>query len=119
MQEAEICGVKELELYKLCLACSNGKIVPLHDKSTTGRCQKCNITVKISQCMEEKSMAKMMITGYSKESCIGTNTFVTLVAYGDILKTITESEEISMELNARPFNVTYNGYNVITSISRD
>ncbi len=74
---------------------------------------------KISKCTEEKLSAKMVVTGYSEDSS-SLITFVTLVGYGDILKAITETDEVTTMtlLNSKPFKVTYNPYFVITSISR-
>lgn len=115
LENAQICGVKE---FKLNLSCSTGKVIPV--SSTIGECQKCCMKMKMLHCKQEKSMAKFIVNGYAEEAT-SSNTFVTLVAYGTLLNSITESVEITTEslLNSRPSNVIYNDYYVIKSISRD
>lgn len=116
IDNAEVCGVKEIEKYQVCIAC-NGKVYPIdNDSSSLGCCQKCNMKQKMSRCSEEKLVAKIIVTGYDDEAA-SLNTFVTLVGYGDILKAITETDATTL-LNSKPFKVTYNPYFVITSISR-
>ena len=58
-------------------------------------------------------MAKFIIE-YSQSEMI------TLVAYGDILFKLADSDNLTAEtfLNAPNFNITHNDYHVITSVSR-
>lgn len=118
LYHAEVCGIKELESYKVCIVC-DGKVLPSSDEPIIGHCKKCGLTQKMSHC-KDNLMAKMIINGHSEEDS-SSLVFTTLVAFGDILKTITQTDSVNNQtlLIAKPFTATYNGYNVLTSISRD
>ena len=119
LYNAEVCGVKDIEHFKVCIAC-NGKVSPLPLNISLGCCNKCNMEQKLSACSEEKLVAKIVINAKNNKST-GPNGFTSLVGYGDLLKAITETELVNTEtlLSANPFHVTYNSYFVITGISRD
>lgn len=119
LENAEVCAVKQVQKYKVCIAC-NGKVFPIDESGSLGCCQKCNMKIKMSTCNEENLFAKFMVTGYDEEST-QMHSFITLVGYGDLLKAITETDEVTDAtlLKSRPFKVTYNSYFVITSISRN
>ena len=101
----DICGIAT---YKLCIIC-DGNVVPSPNNLMIGCCKKCKVTQK-----KERIMTKVM---EDEQSAI--TTFTTLIGFGDILQTITNSEDITdlTLLNAEPFNVGYNVYSVITSVS--
>jgi hypothetical protein len=117
LYNAKVCGVKQLDTYKLCLAC-DGKVITLPGENMAS-CQKCHMKQKASNC-EDKLMAKMLINGHADEDT-SELTFTTLVAFGDILKVITGTDEIDDEvlLNAKPFTARYTQYYTLSSISRD
>ena len=64
-------------------------------------------------------MAKVIVRGYEDEHLVK-YTFTMLVGFGDILQTITNSEDITDQtlLDAESFNIGYNVYSVITSVFR-
>lgn len=77
------------------------------------------MTQKMNNC-KEKMKAKMVINGHEDEESSAL-IFTTVVAFGDILKTITETDQINIPslLNAKAFTAKYNGYYLLTSVSRD
>lgn len=114
LYHAKICGIKQLET---CLTC-DGNVLE-SDNLGIGSCQKCHMTQNMPDC-KGKLMAKMLINGHEDEDA-SVLTFKTVVAYGDVLNTITGMDEIDPQtlLKAKPFNAKYNDYYVLTSISRN
>ena len=110
--DGSIIAVKDLQEFRTCLACK-GKVLPQEKCATIGTCQNCNMVQKISKCGINR-MAKFMIEH-------GATEIITLVAYGELLFTIADATNLSTEafLNAPNFNLTYNDYHVITSVSRN
>jgi hypothetical protein len=70
--------------------------------------------------LQGEADGKMMISGYPDQES-SSMTFVTLVAYADVLKAITCTEvidEVTL-LNAKPSTAKYNGYHILMSVSRE
>ena len=103
-----IIAVKELQKFKACMFCK-GKV---DETDEFGTCQKCQTVQKLNKCVYSE-MAKIVVVSPSME-------IVTLVAYADILKCRVDGEVISEYnlLKVKPFDVTYNMYNVITSVTK-
>lgn len=90
LYHAKICGIKQLETYNLCLTC-DGNVYNLGIRS----CQKCHMT---PDC-KGKLMVKMLINGHEDEDA-SVLTFNTVVAYGDVLNTITGMDEIDSQIQS-------------------
>ena len=50
---ARVAGVRTLKTKILCVACSNGEIIPLDRNPSLGTCTKCSITVLVSEFVTE------------------------------------------------------------------
>lgn len=109
IEGVSVIAVKDLQQFKACVFCK-GKIDT--QESGIGTCQKCDAVQKLDKC-KINEMAKIVVESPSME-------IVTLVAYADILQSILIGEPLNSLnlLSAKPFTVTYNRYNVITSIAR-
>lgn len=110
--DGSIIAVKDLQDFRTCLACK-GKVLLQEECAAIGTCQNCNMVQKVSKCGINR-MAKFMIEH-------GATEIITLVAYGEVLFTIANATNLSTEafLNAPNFNLTYNDYHVITSVTRN
>lgn len=117
LMNVQICGIKEFEVFKQCLACDGSLANEPNDDSLL-RCQKCQVQLKASCCTKVKLMAKILVLLTEGEA----NTVITLTGYGDILQDIAgPGEQVTRQqlFQAKPFNLTYNNYNIITNVTRD
>ena len=97
----------------MCLSCGkSSQVMELDEEGFLGKCTKCNTTQKLSKC-KKQVMAKLGLLSPNNE-------YVAVKAYEDILNEITGSQCISekMLIEAMPFTVSYNEYNLVTSVSR-
>ena len=105
-------AVKELNVFRACITCK-GKVEMDDECNDIGKCLKCLTMQTLSKCQKHE-MAKVLVEGPNTH-------IVTLVAYKELLRaTIEPEEEISYRslLKSKVFHVTYNNYNVVTSVSR-
>ena len=104
---AQIIGVHQLETIFTCISCKKGGVKKT--TSTTGTCQQCATVQKLKK---EKLTCKLFIEAGDEHLMVR--------AYEDILTAIVEPNEITCEnlLGSRPFNLKYNEYHVLTSVSR-
>lgn len=116
LESVEICGVKELQQYMVCIECK-GKVLPIEGTSNIGHCSRCKMMQKVNRCKVNVT-AKLIVSGSHNDQSPKN---ITLTAYEDTLKIITGSETITTSdlLNAEPFNVTYDDYNTVTTITRN
>ncbi len=113
MQGVSIIAVKELTHFKTCLSCKSKITVTDDDSDLFATCEKCNTTQRSNK-SPTKIIAKLLIEGPDVS-------IITLVAYEDMLNHITvDDDQLTIEnlLRASPFDVTYNGFHVITSVCR-
>jgi len=109
VEAASIIGVKDLQVFKACLFC-NGKME--EDGDGTGKCTKCAAIQILAKCPNNE-MAKVTVEGPHLQ-------ITTLVMYADHLNAILDGKPTTAIelLKAKPFNVVYNKYHVVTSVSR-
>ena len=93
--------------------CMNCKKTVEPKTSTVGVCVTCNTTQKLNN---KKLSARLFI-----QSNVPGQKSVTLKAYDDILRLISQTEELTCEnlLFAPSFNVSYNQFNIITEVTHD
>ncbi len=108
LEGVTIIAIKDFQSFQVCMFC-NGK---LDVNGDYGSCQKCKTMQKVNRCAYNE-MAKIVVESPGPE-------ITTLVAYADMLKCIVDGGLINAEnlMKAKPFDVTYNMYNVITSVSK-
>ena len=104
---AQVIGVHQLETIFTCISCKKGTVK--QTSTTTGTCQQCATMQKL---MKKKLTCKLFIEAGDEH--------LTVRAYEDVLTAIVEPSEITCEnlLTSRPFNLKYNEYHVLTSVSR-
>ena len=110
---AQILGVSQLEHIYTCVQCKRGTVQRSSEKGNVGSCQQCGTTQWLSN---EKQTCKLFLEGgeAGKEH-------VSVRAYSDTLKAIacTDSDQITCEdLSSDSFDLQYNDYHVVTSVSR-
>lgn len=105
-----VIGVHQLEEIYSCFHCKKGNL-KVDDRPDFGTCPNCN-TVQVLR--EAKLTAKLFLKTFNVDK------HVTVRAYGDILKAITEPDDITASnlLGATRFDARYNEYHVLTSVSR-
>ncbi len=104
-----IITVKDLEKFKVCMFCKR----KVNESGDIGICLKCYTVQKLSKCVYNE-MAKIVVESPGMENA-------RVVAYADVLNAILVEGEMLNEQNllrVKPFDLTYNMYNVITSIAR-
>ena len=104
-----IIAVKKFEQFNACTYC-NGKVKVLE---ADVECTKCGTSLLLSR-WPFNQMAKLDLEGPN-------TTFLTVVVYNDLIKAIVKEDQqitVTSLLKAKPFDVTYNQYQVATSIFR-
>ena len=110
IQSATVIGVHKLEQIYNCFYCKKGNVEP-QESTKFGTCAKCN-TFQQSNC---KITAKLFLESADLKD------HVTVRAYGNLLKEITGSEEVTCMalMDAPPFHAKYNEFHVLTSVNRN
>ena len=111
---AQILGVSQLELIYTCIQCKRGTVQNSSEKGSVGSCQQCGTTQRLCN---EKQTCKLFLEGGEAG-----NDHVSVRAYSDAMKAITgiNSDKITGEdlLSSGLFDLQYNDYPIITSVSR-
>ena len=104
---AQIIGVHQLESVFSCFYCKRGGIKTT--SKSMGICEQCNTFQRLQ---DQKLTCKLFIEAGEEH--------LTVRAYEDILKLIVDSEKFTCEdlMGDATFNMKYNQYHVVTSISR-
>lgn len=103
-----VLAVQQLEKLYTCINCKRN--VQPHTKPSLGVCSSCNTVQKLST---PKLTAKLFLLDEEQQR-------TTLRAYSDMLKLIAGTDDVTCEdlLLAPKFDVKYNKFHIITSISR-
>jgi hypothetical protein len=109
IEEVKVIGVHQLEKIYACFHCKKGNVKP--DNNQYGTCANC----QMAQALKESKL-----TGKLFLETLDTVKHVTVRAYQDLLKIITDPEEITASnlLESPPFDARYNEYHVLTGVSR-
>ena len=111
---AQTLGVSQLELICTRIQCKRETVQKSSEKGNVGSCQQCGTTQRLCN---EKQTCKLFLEGGEAG-----NEHVSVRAYSDALKAIAgiDSDRITCEdlLSSGSFDLQYNDYHVITSISR-
>ena len=105
---AQVIGVHQLESLFTCVSCKRGTVKK--NTATTGICQQCSTVQRLKQ---QKLTCKLFVEAGDEH--------LTIRAYEDLLTAIAgPNQPITCEnlLSSRPFNLKYNEYHVLTSVSR-
>lgn len=108
LEGVTIIAIKDFQNFQVCMFC-NGKVDVNGDYAN---CQKCKTMQKVNRCAHSE-MAKIVVESPDLD-------ITTLVAYADMLKCILDGGVVNEHnlMKVKPFDVTYNMYNVITSVSK-
>ena len=115
LHNAQVVSVGMLEIYYPCMSCSGGRVSAKEGSlSNIGYCNTCPAAQKLSVSRNAQRAAKLVIA----EGTTGTT--ITLHAYGEIVKDIADTDDISTEtlLTSTPFSVFYSRSNVIAKVCR-
>lgn len=111
VENVEVASVSTISRMYACLSCKRTDV--FEEDGILGKCTRCGTTQKLSKCKRQVTAKLGLI--------LPDDRYVAMKAYEAILMDIVGSDNAVTENNlitAVPFTVSYNNYNVITSISR-
>ena len=107
---AKVVGVYDMEKFYACIFCKKGN-VNAGESDTVGKCDNCKATQAI--CKENEKISRKLFLQCNGEK-------VSVRVNGEMLEKISEGKGLDATtlLFARPFDVKYNEFHIVTSISR-